>query len=394
MGSCWSAKVKDNVTPPHSSGSNNENIIPARIPLNLRSEGEILQSSKLKRFAYSDLKIATANFRPDSLLGEGGFGCVFKGWINEHTLAPTKPGTGLVIAVKRLNREGFQGHHEWLTEINYLGQLEHPNLVRLVGYCSEEEHRLLVYEFMPNRSLENHLFKCSSRFRPLPWKLRMKIALEAAKGLEFLHSQKVVVIFRDFKSSNILLDSDFSVKLSDFGLAKDGPIGEKSYVSTRVLGTHGYAAPEYMATGHLTTRSDVYSFGVVLLEIMSGRRALDQKQPSEEQDLVHWATPYMRNKRRLFRIMDSQIQGQYPSSGAQRVAKLALQCLCVDPRFRPTMSEVVAELEQLQRYHATATSTTTRAKHELVESYNSSRANPEAVAAAAFHRPCVASVHG
>ncbi|KAI5016784.1 hypothetical protein ZWY2020_006673 [Hordeum vulgare] len=220
-----------------------------------RSEGEILESANVKAFTFNDLRTATRNFRPDSVLGEGGFGSVFKGWIDEKTLAPTKPGTGMVIAVKKLNQESYQGHREWLAEVNYLGQLSHPNLVKLVGYCVEDEQRLLVYEFMPRGSLENHLFRRSTHFQPLSWNLRMKIAHGAAKGLAFLHSDKAKVIYRDFKTSNILLDANYDAKLSDFGLAKDGPTGDKSHVSTRVMGTYGYAAPEYLATGHLTTKA-------------------------------------------------------------------------------------------------------------------------------------------
>ncbi|KAE9463542.1 hypothetical protein C3L33_04557, partial [Rhododendron williamsianum] len=193
--------------------------------------------------------MATRNFRPDSVLGEGGFGSVFKGWIDEGSYAAAKPGTGVVVAVKRLNQDGFQGHREWLAEVNYLGQFYHPHLVKLVGYCLEDEHRLLVYEFMPRGSLENHLFRRGSYFQPLSWNLRLKVALGAAKGLAFLHSAETKVIYRDFKTSNILLDSNYNAKLSDFGLAKDGPTGDKSHVSTRVMGTYGYAAPEYLATG-------------------------------------------------------------------------------------------------------------------------------------------------
>ncbi|KAG0487807.1 hypothetical protein HPP92_006618 [Vanilla planifolia] len=218
------------------------------VPPTLRSEGEILQSSNVRRFTLNELKSATRNFRPDSVLGEGGFGAVFKGWIDEQTFAPAKPGTGMVIAVKRLNHEGFQGHKEWLAEVNYLGQLSHPNLVKLVGYCLEDEDRLLVYEFMTRGSLENQLFRRSSYFQPIPWNLRIKVALGAAKGLAFLHSTEAKVIYRDFKASNILLDTNYNAKLSDFGLAKDGPTGDRSHVSTRIMGTFGYAAPEYLAT--------------------------------------------------------------------------------------------------------------------------------------------------
>uniref|UniRef100_A0A5B7A2K6 non-specific serine/threonine protein kinase n=1 Tax=Davidia involucrata TaxID=16924 RepID=A0A5B7A2K6_DAVIN len=188
-------------------------------------EEELKVASRLRKFTFNDLKLATRNFRPESLLGEGGFGCVFKGWIEENGTAPVKPGTGLTVAVKTLNHDGLQGHKEWLAEVNFLGDLIHPNLVKLIGYCIEDDQRLLAYEFMPRGSLENHLFR---RSLPLPWSIRMKIALGAAKGLSFLHEEaERPVIYRDFKTSNILLDADYNAKLSDFGLAKDGPVIKK-----------------------------------------------------------------------------------------------------------------------------------------------------------------------
>ncbi|KAK8315657.1 hypothetical protein V6Z12_D01G257900 [Gossypium hirsutum] len=260
----------------------------------------------------------------------------------------TKPGSGILIAVKRHNQDGIQGHKEWLAEINYLGQLYHPNLVKLIGYCLEDEHRLLVYEFMPRGSMENHLFRRGSHFQPLSWGVRMKVALGAAKGLAFLHNAETQVIYRDFKTSNILLDSDYNAKLSDFGLARDGPTGDRSHVSTRVMGTHGYAAPEYLATGHLTAKSDIYSFGVVLLEIICGRRAIDKNKPSGEHNLVEWAKPYLTNKRRVFRVLDTRLQGQYSLNRVQKAAHLALHCLAKEPKSRPSMDEVVKRLEQLQ----------------------------------------------
>ncbi|XP_038690863.1 probable serine/threonine-protein kinase PBL9 [Tripterygium wilfordii] len=360
MGSCFSARIKaesplhNGSSPKYDGKSENDTSCSSSkfssvsVPHTPRTQGEILQSSNLKSFSFSELKTATRNFRPDSVLGEGGFGCVFKGWIDEHSFAAARPGTGMVIAVKRLNLDSLQGHQEWLAEINYLGQLHHPNLVKLLGYCLEDDHRLLVYEFMPKGSLENHLFRRNSYFEPLSWSVRMKVSLDAAKGLAFLHSDQAKVIYRDLKASNILLDSNYNAKLSDFGLAKDGPTGSKSHVSTRVMGTYGYAAPEYMATGHLTARSDVYSFGVVLLEMMSGKRALDKNRPSREQNLVDWARPYLSSKRKIFQVMDARIEGNYSQASALKVANLAVQCLSTEPRFRPKMEEVVRELEQLQ----------------------------------------------
>jgi len=307
---------------------------------------ELKVASQLRKFTFNDLKYATRNFRPESLLGEGGFGCVFKGWIEENGTAPVKPGTGLTVAVKTLNHDGLQGHKEWLAEVNFLGDLIHPNLVKLIGYCIEDDQRLLVYEFMPRGSLENHLFRKGSL--PLPWSIRMKIALGAAKGLAFLHGgAERPVIYRDFKTSNILLDSEYNAKLSDFGLAKDGPEGDKTHVSTRVMGTYGYAAPEYVMTGHLTSRSDVYSFGVVLLEMLTGRRSMDKSRPSGEHNLVEWARPYLGEKRRLYRLIDPRLDGNFSIKGAQKAAQLACHCLSRDPKARPLMSEVVEALRPL-----------------------------------------------
>lgn len=365
MGICFSSRIK--AESPYHTGVNSRRVSSdgngpnsssiklssISVPPTPRTEDEILQSSNLKSFSFADLKTATRNFRPDSVLGEGGFGAVFKGWIDEQSLLAAKPGTGLVIAVKRLNQESFQGHKEWLAEVNYLGQLYHPHLVKLIGYCLEDEHRLLVYEFMPRGSLENHLFRRGSYFQPLSWNLRMKVALGAAEGLSFLHSAKTKVIYRDFKTANILLDSDYNAKLSDFGLAKDGPIGDESHVSTRVMGTYGYAAPEYLATGHLTAKSDVYSFGVVLLEMITGRRAIDKNRPSGEHNLVEWAKPYLANKRKIFRIVDNRLQGQYSLDVAHKASNISLRCISTDPKFRPHMNEVVKELEHLQNSKAT-----------------------------------------
>ncbi|XP_058112082.1 serine/threonine-protein kinase PBL35-like isoform X1 [Magnolia sinica] len=300
---------------------------------------------QLLQFTFQELKSATGNFRPDSILGEGGFGFVFKGWIEENGTAPAKPGTGVTVAVKSLKPDGLQGHREWVAEVDFLGQLHHPNLVKLIGYCIEDDQRLLVYEFMARGSLENHLFR---RALPLPWSSRLKIALGAAKGLAFLHGGAEPVIYRDFKTSNILLDSEYNAKLSDFGLAKAGPQGDKTHVSTRVVGTYGYAAPEYVMTGHLTSKSDVYSFGVVLLEILTGRRSMDKKRPSGEQNLVAWARPYLGDKRKLFQLVDPRLELNYSIKGMQKVAQIAYCCLSRDPKSRPSMDEVVKGLTPLQ----------------------------------------------
>uniref|UniRef100_A0A453EZA6 non-specific serine/threonine protein kinase n=1 Tax=Aegilops tauschii subsp. strangulata TaxID=200361 RepID=A0A453EZA6_AEGTS len=335
---------RDQSAPPAASGSTTSSNTGSISPSSIVGE-ELKLAAQLRRFTFNELKCATRNFRPESLLGEGGFGCVFKGWIEENGTAPMKPGTGLTVAVKTLNHDGLQGHKEWVAEVDFLGNLQHPHLVKLVGYCIEDDQRLLVYEFMPRGSLENHLFR---RSFPLPWAIRMKIALGAAKGLAFLHEEaERPVIYRDFKTSNILLDAEYNAKLSDFGLAKDGPEGDKTHVSTRVMGTYGYAAPEYVMTGHLTSKSDVYSFGVVLLEMMSGRRSMDKNRPNGEHNLVEWARPYLGERRRFYRLVDPRLEGNFSIKGAQKTAQLAHACLSRDPKARPLMSQVVEVLKPL-----------------------------------------------
>lgn len=318
------------------------------LPSSLTSPRSVESSpfGSLKSFTLNELKSATRNFRSDSYLGEGGFGIVFKGWIDENSYTPTKPGVGIVVAIKKLKRESFQGHKEWLAEVTYLGQLRHKNLVKLIGYCSESDNKLLVYEYMQRGSLENHLFKRGTQ--QISWATRVNIAIDVSHGLSFLHNLETQVIYRDLKGSNILLDADFNAKLSDFGLARNGPTGDKTHVSTRVVGTRGYAAPEYVATGHLSVKSDIYSFGVVLLELLSGRRALNDGRGAAEDSLVDWAKPFLDDKRRMLRIMDTRLEGCYSKKGAQSIAALALQCLQDDPRDRPNMNEVLATLEEVR----------------------------------------------
>eukprot|EP00250_Pteridium_aquilinum_P017367 c23595_g1_i1 orf=96-1391(+) len=340
------AKVGSLSTPGSSSDESCKGSLKLDAPATPRTEKEVLSCSPLRKFSFNDLRSATRNFRPDSLLGEGGFGYVFKGWVEENGTAPVKPGTGLVVAVKILNPNGLQGHKEWLAEVQYLGEVQYTHLVKLVGYCIEGDQRLLVYEFMQRGSLENHLFRKGAI--PLPWTIRMKIAWGAAKGLAYLHNRQKPIIFRDFKTSNILLDLDYNAKLSDFGLARDGPQGDKTHVSTRVLGTYGYAAPEYVMTGHLTAWSDIYSFGVVLLEILTGKRSMDKTRPSGQHNLVEWARPFLGDKKKLIWLVDPRLNGEFSAKAFLKAATLAARCLSRDPKTRPTMEEVLDILSTLQ----------------------------------------------
>lgn len=228
--------------------------------------------------------------------------------------------------------------------MNLLGVVKHPNLVKLVGYCAEDDERgiqrLLVYELMPNKSLEDHLLARMPTV--LPWLTRLKIVQDAARGLAYLHEEMdFQLIFRDFKTSNILLDEEFNAKLSDFGLARQGPAEGTSHVSTAVVGTVGYAAPEYVQTGRLTAKSDVWSFGVVLYELITGRRAVERNLPRSEQKLLEWVKPYVSDSKKFYIIMDPRLEGQYCIRSAQKLASLANRCLVKHPKSRPKMSEVV-----------------------------------------------------
>ncbi|XP_021293647.1 putative receptor-like protein kinase At1g72540 [Herrania umbratica] len=309
-------------------------------PLSLSDLSNSLIS--LHIFTLKELEVITHKFSKSNYLGEGGFGPVYKGFIDDNLRPGLKAQS---VAVKVLDLAGSQGHREWLAEVIFLGQLKHPHLVNLIGYCYEKEHRLLVYEYMARGNLENQLFK---RYGPpLPWLTRLKIAVGTAKGLAFLHEEEKPVIYRDFKTSNILLDLAYNAKVSDFGLATDGPEGEDTHVTTCVMGTEGYAAPEYITTGHLTTMSDVFSFGVVLLELLTGRRSVDKARPGREKNLVEWARPLLKDPYKLDGIMDPRLEGQYSTEGARKAAALAYQCLSNQPKSRPTMSNVVKALKPL-----------------------------------------------
>ncbi|BFG38935.1 hypothetical protein CerSpe_252090 [Prunus speciosa] len=343
-----------------------------------RTDGKILEISNLRVFSFAELKAATRNFSLDTMVGEGEYGRVFKGWVYEKTLAPSKAATwnfrpnrfvvgepevrrifrgqmdelapskvgiGSPVAIKKLNPGSAKGFQDWQSVVNFLGKLSHPSLVKLLGYCWEENDLLLVYEFMPRGSLENYIFR---RTEPLSWDSRLKIAIGAARGLAFLHTSEVQIIYRDFKTSNILLDENYNARISDFGVAELGPIFVESHVSTRVVGTYAYAAPEYFGTGHVTTKSNVYCFGVVLLEILTGFRALDRCRPIEQQNLVEWAKPLLSHETKLKTIIDPGIEGQCSLKAALQTAQIILKCLKLDPKSRPSMKEVVEALEHVQ----------------------------------------------
>ncbi|KAE9620942.1 putative protein kinase RLK-Pelle-RLCK-VIIa-1 family [Lupinus albus] len=313
------------------------NRIEEKDNLDLKDKIGAENSSGASSFSFYALSLATKGFKGSNLIGEGGFGKVYKGHLS----------TGQVVAIKQLNLDGQQGSHEFVTEVLMLSLFHHSNLVKLIGYCSEGNQRLLVYEYMPKRSLEHHLFEPDNN-KALSWNVRMKIAVGAARGLEYLQCKAYPpVIYRDLKSANILLDHDFNPKLSDFGLAKLGPVGDNTHVSTRVMGTYGYCAPEYAMSGKLTLKSDIYSFGVVLLELITGHKALDLTRKSGHQNLVAWFRPYFNNKRKYAQLIDPRLEGNCPSRSLHHAIAITAMCLQEDANRRPLIHDIVVALEYI-----------------------------------------------
>ncbi|KAG6595234.1 Serine/threonine-protein kinase PCRK1, partial [Cucurbita argyrosperma subsp. sororia] len=303
------------------------------------------RASNLRVFTVSDLKSATKNFSRTFMVGEGGFGCVYRGLIK----SADDPSQKIKVAVKQLGKRGLQGHKEWVTEVNFLGFAEHPNLVKLVGYCADDDERgiqrLLVYEFLANGSVLDHL---SSRETTLSWAMRLRIAQDAARGLTYLHEElDVQIIFRDFKSSNILLDEQWNAKLSDFGLARLGPPEGFTHVSTAIVGTMGYAAPEYVQTGRLTSKTDVWSYGVFLYELITGRVPIDRNRPKSEQKLLEWVRPYLSDTKKFQLILDPKLKGKSHIKSAYKLSNVANRCLVRNPKNRPKMSNILEMVSQI-----------------------------------------------
>ncbi|KAI3461007.1 hypothetical protein Pfo_017670 [Paulownia fortunei] len=289
----------------------------------------------VKTFALVELEKATEKFSPKKVLGEGGFGRVYHG-IMEN---------GAEVAVKLLTRDNQNGDREFIAEIEMLSRLHHRNLVKLIGICIEERTRCLVYELVPNGSVESHLHGADRSKGPLDWDARLKIALGAARGLAYLHEDSNPrVIHRDFKASNVLLEDDFTPKVSDFGLAREATEGSH-HISTRVMGTFGYVAPEYAMTGHLLVKSDVYSYGVVLLELLSGRKPVDMSQYPGQENLVTWARPLLTNREGLEQLVDPSLAGSYDFDDMAKVAAIASMCVHPEVTHRPFMGEVVQALK-------------------------------------------------
>lgn len=288
----------------------------------------------VKAFTFREMAVATDNFNRSTQVGQGGYGKVYKGNLYDNT----------VVAVKRAEEGSLQGQKEFLTEIKMLSRLHHRNLVSLVGYCDEEGEQMLVYEFMPNGTLRDWLSGKTKEY--LNFSMRLRIALGSAKGILYLHTEAHPPVFhRDIKASNILLDSKLTAKVADFGLSRLAPVLDDEgtvphHVSTIVKGTPGYLDPEYFLTHKLTDKSDVYSLGVVFLELLTGMQPISHgKNIVREVNMAHRAGM-------MFSIIDSRM-GSYPSECVERFVALALLCCYDNPEKRPSMLDVVRELESI-----------------------------------------------
>ncbi|KAL6502540.1 hypothetical protein OROHE_024545 [Orobanche hederae] len=285
-------------------------------------------------YSLGELQTATNRFSRENVIGEGGYGVVYRGVL----------GDGSVVAVKNLLNNKGQAEKEFKVEVEAIGKVKHKNLVGLIGYCAEGAQRLLVYEYVENGNLEQWLHGDVGFVSPLTWEIRMKIAIGTARGLAYLHEGlEPKVVHRDVKSSNILLDRKWNAKVSDFGLAK--LLGsEKSYVTTRVMGTFGYVSPDYASTGMLNEGNDVYSFGVLLMEIITGRSPVDYSKPPGEMNLVDWFKGMVAS-RCGEDVVDPLIDVPPPPRSLKRILLLCLRCIDLDANKRPKMGQIVHMLE-------------------------------------------------
>ncbi|KAK7295506.1 hypothetical protein RJT34_18415 [Clitoria ternatea] len=299
----------------------------------------ISPSGSCRYFSIIEIRAATINFDDIFVVGVGGFGKVYKGYIDDDC----KP-----VAIKRFIPNSLQGVQEFKTEVEMLSQLSHPHLVSLIGYCNDEDDMIIVYDLMANGTLRDHLY--GSTNNPLSWKQRLEICIGAGLGLEYLHNGAKYsnIIHRDVKSSNILLDEKWVAKISDFGLSKMGPDGvSKFHVSTQVKGSLGYLDPEYSKTKRLTHKSDVYSFGVVLLEVLCGRPPLLRKVEGSKRSLVEWAhTCHSEGgPQGMGTMVDPFLKGTILPECLDKFVEMALKCVVRDGDERPSISEVVKGLE-------------------------------------------------
>ncbi|PUZ53656.1 hypothetical protein GQ55_5G068800 [Panicum hallii var. hallii] len=291
----------------------------------------VLYIKESMKFPFSEIQAATSEFSNENLLGEGGFGHVYKGQLKD----------GQAIAAKVRKEASTQGYTEFFSEVQVLSFARHRNIVMLLGYCCKESYNILVYEYICNNSLEWHLFDKSASL--LEWHKRHAIAIGIAKGLRFLHEECRAgpIIHRDLRPSNVLLTHDFVPMLGDFGLAKWKAASDS--IETRILGQSGYLAPEYAQYGMVSVRTDVYAFGIVLFQLISGRKVLDEYE-GQSTHILQWAEPLVVNLA-AHELIDERIKDTYDAYGLYQLARAAYLCVRANPEQRPSMGEVVSLIE-------------------------------------------------
>ncbi|RZB60260.1 probable LRR receptor-like serine/threonine-protein kinase At5g48740 isoform X1 [Glycine soja] len=298
-----------------------------------RAEMHMRNWGAAKVFSYKEIKVATRNFK--EVIGRGSFGSVYLGKLPD----------GKLVAVKVRFDKSQLGADSFINEVNLLSKIRHQNLVSLEGFCHERKHQILVYEYLPGGSLADHLYGTNNQKTSLSWVRRLKIAVDAAKGLDYLHNgSEPRIIHRDVKCSNILLDMDMNAKVCDLGLSKQVTQADATHVTTVVKGTAGYLDPEYYSTQQLTEKSDVYSFGVVLLELICGREPLTHSGTPDSFNLVLWAKPYLQAG--AFEIVDEDIRGSFDPLSMRKAAFIAIKSVERDASQRPSIAEVLAELKE------------------------------------------------
>ncbi|KAJ4981046.1 hypothetical protein NE237_031883 [Protea cynaroides] len=293
----------------------------------------------LRRFSFRELQIATDNFSPKNILGQGGFGVVYKGCLRNKTL----------VAVKRLKDPNFTGEVQFQTEVEMIGLALHRNLLRLYGFCMTSNERLLVYPYMPNGSVADRLRDPCHEIPSLDWRKRMHIAIGAARGLVYLHEQcNPKIIHRDVKAANILLDESFEAVVGDFGLAKLLDLRD-SHVTTAVRGTVGHIAPEYLSTGQSSEKTDVFGFGILLLELITGQKTLDAGNGLVQKGMILDWVRTLYEEKRLEMLIDRDLNGCFDVVQLDKAVEVALKCTQSHPSLRPKMSEVLKALESVVR---------------------------------------------
>ncbi|XP_074267437.1 cysteine-rich receptor-like protein kinase 34 [Silene latifolia] len=295
-----------------------------------------IETIEALQFDLSQIRAATHNFSVDNKLGQGGFGVVYKGILDD----------GQEVALKRLSNNSGQGIQEFKTEVVLLAELRHKNLVKLLGFCLASHEKILVYEYLPNSSLDQFLIDPSKKSL-LSWDVRFKIIVGIARGLMYLHEEsRLKIIHRDLKSSNVLLDGAMNPKIVDFGLAKLFGVDQTQGDTKRIIGTYGYMAPEYAMTGHFSAKSDVYSFGVIILEILSGQRNRYFGRPQTEEALLHRAWRLW-NEGNSLDLIDKELGNDYPLEEARKCIHIGLLCVQENAVDRPRITTIVAALDSL-----------------------------------------------